>query len=460
MNPPFTRDSLRHDQFSWSEELAIKQREREVLEGQPYRGAGRLHSSGGMFTVLGEKLLKDDEGVLALVLPSVVPTAPGNMALRKYLAERFHVETIVSSHDPRRIYFSENTSIGEILLVCRRWTGPGPKPPTNVVNLAENPPNAFQSLEASRKIHEAIEREDWAPTEFFSIQKVEEERIRRGDWSAVNFLSPFLVEAYRTLKEGNSCTPPPAIRNARLIETEDVAKEEEHSTVPMVPLSELAAVGPAGQRIRDAYDSSEIPTRAGRRALWFHKTDVTQSMEAKADVYIEPKKSKSRLADKYWEQRGRLLLPHRLWLPLAKVGAVTLSQAALGSIWTPCRPYRPEITEALCLYLNSSIGILSLLGDRDNRKPSYPSFSLDTLRSLLVPDFTALDESRLKMMRDCFNRLKGETLLTFPEMTLDPVRRDIDCTVTKALGLDDDWVESVRFGLSREPAVTASSAIA
>ena len=52
MNPPFTRDSLRHDQFSPADEQAIKRREKEILEGQPHRAAARLHSSGGAFTVL------------------------------------------------------------------------------------------------------------------------------------------------------------------------------------------------------------------------------------------------------------------------------------------------------------------------------------------------------------------------------------------------------------------------
>ena len=436
MNPPFTRDSLRHDQFSPAEELAIKRREKEVVEGQPYQGAARLHSSGGMFTVLGEKLLKDDGGVLALVLPSVVPTAPGNMDLRRYLAERFHVETIVSSHDPKRIFFSENTSIGEILLVCRRWNGAGPKPPTNVVNLAENPPNAFEALDVARRIEVAIRRESTGPADFFTLQRVEEERIRGGDWSAVNFLSPFLSRAHRSLKEENL------------------------ARVPMVSLDELATVGPAGQRIRDAYTRSQMPTLSGRRALWGHETDVTQSMEADTDVYIEPKESKRHLADRYWEQRSQFLLPHRLRLNLARVSAVTLPEAALGSVWTPCRPHEPEMAEVLCLYLNSTAGILSLLGERDNRIPSYPSFSLDTLRSLLVPDFTALDAARLKLMRDCFQRLKGESLLSFPRMTEDPVRREIDDCVAETLGLDEGWLDSVRAALCREPAITASSATA
>ena len=125
MNPPFTRDSLRHDQFSRDDELALKEREKKILGDDldvPWyhrigsttlkRQAARLHSSGGPFALLADELLKKDEGTLALVLPSVVPTAPGNLSLRQYLAERFHIDTIIATHDPSRIYFSEKTKIG------------------------------------------------------------------------------------------------------------------------------------------------------------------------------------------------------------------------------------------------------------------------------------------------------------------------------------------------------------
>ena len=200
MNPPFTRDSLRHDQFSSADELAIKRREKEILEGQPHRAAARLHSSGGTFTVLAEKMLTSDTGTLALVLPSVVPTAPGNLELRRYLAQRFHIDTIVSSHDPSRIFFSENTSIGEILLVCRRWKKGAPKPPTRVVNLARNPATPLAALDTAARIERANQAAS-AHAYDFTIQRVDPDRIGRGDWSAVNFLSPFLVEAYRTLSE-------------------------------------------------------------------------------------------------------------------------------------------------------------------------------------------------------------------------------------------------------------------
>ena len=429
MNPPFTRDSLRYDQFSVAEELAVKGRETELIRSHPHSAAARQHSSGGAFIVLAEKILRQDEGALALVLPSVVPTAAGNLALRQFLAEQFHVEAIVSSHDPKRIYFSENTSIGEVLIICRRWREDSPKPPTRVFNLARNPETPLEALDTSARIVRAREGEGAAAHDF-TMQEIDPERIARGDWAAVNFLSPFLVQAYRRLSEDSP------------------------ARVATVPLSKIADVGPEGRRIRDAYTNSNMPTQSGRRALWYHKTDVTQSMAAETDVYIEPKPSKVSMADGYWEQRSQLLLPHRLWLPLAKVAAVMLPERAVGSIWTPCRPHNPDIAKALCLYLNSTPGLLSLLGERDNRKPSYPSFSLDTLRSVPVPDFTALGEAERGLMSNWFDWLQRETLQPFPLMADDPVRAQIDDAVVRALGLDAEWVARIRRELAREPSVT------
>ena len=429
MNPPFTTASLRHDQFTRKDEQAIKRREKEIMEGQPWRGAARLAGSANAFMVLGDKLLRSDsdEATLAVVLPTVMATNPAARQTREYLARRFHIDTIVSSHDPSRIFFSENTSIGEILLICRRWSGEEAKPPTRVINLARNPATPLAALDTAARMERA-DNEGSQDSYDFTVQQVDSERIGRGDWFAVNFLSPFLVEAYRTLSEAAS--------------------------VPFAPLSKLAEVGPEGRRIRDTYVSSSMPTALGRRALWHHKTGVTQSILAETDVYIEPKAVRRHLADSYWEQRSALLLAHRLRLNLTRVAAVMLPERAVGSIWTPCRTQDPGVAKALCIYLNSTLGILALLGGRDNRVPSYPSFSLDTLRSLPVPDFSGLGEAEREMLNSRFDELGGKTLLPFPQMHEDPVRQRIDAAVTSALSLDPEWVAAVRRELAREPSIT------
>ena len=310
-----------------------------------------------------------------------------------------------------------------------RGKGGGGKPSTRVINLAQNPATPLRALDTAARIQRGDET-DGSGSNDFTVQQVDSGRIERGDWFAVNFLSPFLVEAYRTLSETGA------------------------GSVPTVPLSQLARIGPAGQRIRDSYTTSEMPTALGRRALWYHKTNVTQSMRAETDVYIEPKEAKRHLADSYWEQRSDLLLPHRLWLPLARVAAVMLPERAVGSIWTPCRPHDPAIAKALCLYLNSTPGLLSLLGERDNRKPSYPSFSLDTLRSLPVPDFDALGSAGRDLLSNRFDWLQNETLQPLPWMDHDTVRRQIDDAVVKALDLESDWIGTMRRELMMEPSVT------
>ena len=119
----------------------------------------------------------------------------------------------------------------------------------------------------------------------------------------------------------------------------------------------------------------------------------------------------------------------------------------------PAVPNDPDIAKALCLYLNSTLGVLSLLGGRDNRVPSYPSFSLDTLRSLPVPDFSVLELAGRNSLNSWFDWLRYEKLSPFPRMHEDPVREQIDDAVINALDLDSEWVASVRRELAREPSV-------
>ena len=53
-----------------------------------------------------------------------------------------------------------------------------------------------------------------------------------------------------------------------------------------------------------------------------------------------------------------------------------------------------------------------------------------------------------------FDELGYETLQPFPLIHQDPIRRQIDDTVIEALGLDADWVSTMRRELAREPSVT------
>ncbi len=194
-------------------------------------------------------------------------------------------------------------------------------------------------------------------------------------------------------------------------------------------------------------------------ALWDHKTDVTQSMAAKPDTQITAKPGKATQARNLWSQRGRLLLPTRARLNTVRMLSVRLNTPAIGSAWVPCKPNIQNIDaiileKANCLYLNSTIGILALLGNRSNKVPSYPQFSLDDLRKLIVPDFAAIGEGAAEKLAAAYDALAEQTLLPLPQMDADPVRRALDEAVCDALGVDSERVAVIRRNLAAEPSVT------
>ena len=420
MNPPFTRNDIRHDQFGEAEERAIKRKEREILSKTGALAAAGLHSSGGAFGVLGDWLVKRDAGTMAMVLPTVVLSGAANQAYRRFLARNFHIDLIVSIHDPERPFFSENTAIGECLVIARRRDDRerGAKPSTRIINLTRNPATRIDALRLAERIRRGEEDGD------FTEQRIPPERIAQGDWFAANFLAPVLNEEYLALQTAEG----------------------------LAPLGDMASLDPAGRAIRQHFRRSVMPTTGGWRALWHHKSGLRRSMLAHTDTHIA---ARTDAAGRYWDRRGRLLLPMKLALPLARVGAVIVSERTVGSLWTPAHPNdkSAETEEAWTLYLNSSIGLLALLGGRGNRIQVYPDFSMKALRGVRVPDLDAFPGAREAMV-SAFKSLQTRTLRAFPYLDADPARREIDAAVVAALALDPERVARIRRELSREPSVT------
>ena len=426
MNPPFTRDSLRHDQFSGTDERKLKAREKRLFANKPIH----LSSIGSAFLILADYINRANSSTIAAVMPLVAATNKSGSEIRPYLASRYHVETIVTSHDPERIYFSENTSIGEMLLICRRWPDYNkPKPPTRVVNLAVNPSTPAEAISVAWSIENGtIESHGYG-----TIQQWPSNRIAAGDWGAVQFLSPYLCEQFSELASG------------------DLFRS--------TSLGKIAKVGPLGRRIRDAFTRTSMPDAEGRMALWQHDTKVTRSMSARPDTHIVGKPDKTHLAETYWKQRSRLLLPTHIRLTTARVTTVRVATPVVGSLWVPCNIDVPphllaECEKALCVFLNSSVGILSLLGNRTNKSPSYPNLSLDDLRKLVVPNFAAIGQGAAQKLATAYESLAEDVLLPLPQMDACDTRRALDNAVCVALGIDPETVDSIRRGLAAEPSVT------
>ncbi len=125
MNPPFTSNDKRHRQFDRATVKRMQQHEmgiRDEVEARDDAAGGVIDANSlrTFFTPLMDRLLNQESGVLASVLPVTACTNASGRPERRFQANRFQVALIVTSHDPKALSFSENTSINECLQIARR----------------------------------------------------------------------------------------------------------------------------------------------------------------------------------------------------------------------------------------------------------------------------------------------------------------------------------------------------
>ena len=77
--------------------------------------------------------------MVTMIEPTIALSATSGLKERQVLAQRYHVDTVLTCHQPGNINMSQNTNINESIVVMRRHSGDSPKPPTRFINLDRFP---------------------------------------------------------------------------------------------------------------------------------------------------------------------------------------------------------------------------------------------------------------------------------------------------------------------------------
>ena len=424
MNPPYTRDSLRYDHLGQSDKEAMKAREKKLMAGR----AGHGTALGSMFMDLGEHLADLDHGTLAVVRPAVAVAGPSELQVRKMLGEWFQVEWVVISHDPDRLWFSENTDISEVLIVARRKAQGADARPTKFVRLRRNPSTAGGAVALAEALQSGTDHPGVAVSEWPATLMAE------GRWVPLGLTSAHLTTVAGALATGQR--------------------------FPVDRLGDVALVGPAGRRFRDVFVKKPDADSEGRRALWDNDTELTQTLQPSTDSYIhaKPTARDRRLADSYWAQRSTLMLCVKPRLNTCRVVAVNLVEPTVGSQWVPVRPdpdselppADPEQwSKALAAWWNSTPGVLSIIAAASTKVLSRPEMSINAMKALPVP---RLDAAQIAWLAAAFDRHSGEPLKALSDHKC-PVRSALDRAVAEALGWPAEDIDRARAELAREPSV-------
>ena len=195
MNPPFTSRAKLGEKFPKETQKSLRARadamERILVDADPDLSEFMdKNSIGPLFVALADHVLNHRNGVFSMINPTIALSSTSGLKERQVLAQRFHVHTVLTCHQPANINMSQNTSIHESTIVMRRH-GDGPKPPTRFVHLDKMPINESEVENLHGCILDCAEGQmshGWGEVSHWPSGRMEE-----GDWTPAIWRSPELA---------------------------------------------------------------------------------------------------------------------------------------------------------------------------------------------------------------------------------------------------------------------------
>ena len=440
MNPPFTSREKMGEKFSPGTRKHLRERvdrleEALVQNDSDLDGFVSKTSIAPLFEALGDKCADAADGVVAMVRPTIVFTGPAALRMRQVFAERFHIDTLLTCHQPGEINLSQNTSINESLIVARR-RGPGEGvKPTRIVSLDKMPTDDLAVAELhDRLVHceTGLLSNGWG-----EVSEWPAERVVAGDWTAGVFRAPALANAAFRLSTDGSLLP-----------------MESQGMVPS------AVLDGGGRKVGPA-DSS---TRGVFPVLYSKGAEAQQAIRGVPDKHWAPKESVPRhrwvdvpgadapqhpVTAHVMTKASHLLVTAGQDTGTGRLTAVAQEECFVGRAWLPVGGVTLAKAKAAAVFLNSTAGRLQLLRI-PGRKLAFPDYEPAGLKRIRLPDLS--NGNLVDALARCWEATADMEVPQYRDGECE-VRQIWDDAVADALGWDRDWLAGIRKLLHQEPHV-------
>ena len=426
MNPPFSNRAKMGEKFPKSIQQALRTRV-DDMEGMLVRSDGDMddfvdkNSVRPLFAALAERCLDSQTGIMTTVLPTIALTATSGQQERRVLAQRFHIHTVLTCHQPGQINLSQNTNINESILVARRHNGP--KPPTKFIHLDRLPLDENEVSDFHRCLSECSEgsiADGWGELSLWPA-----ERMAAGDWTPAIWRSPELAlaaYAYASREDMQS------------IEQEDIYQ--------------------AGRRVSE-FCQEAGENDVGSFALLHSKgADGQTKITSQPDSRYKPKDPESEKClqgvNNLKARVGHLLITDGQRNTTARLTAVASNTKYVGVGWMPVTGFSPEESKGIAVFLNSTAGRLQLMRNA-GRTLEFPMYRPASYAGIRIPD---VKNAHIRQtLADCWERTKDMVVPQFRDGECE-VRRLWDEAVAEAMGWDGAELTRLRLLLHQEPHVS------
>ncbi len=451
MNPPFTRSVFGNMLFGSVDDTERPRLREELARRLKHRPASATAGLGAAFVAAATPKLRPGDGRLALVLPLTVCTGPSWQQTRNLMATDFNLNIVIASHDPMKWNFSDSTSLSEALLIATRRGSDESlsEHRTIFVNLWQNPGGVLDAHRIGQAISTTTPAElegtgesllEVAGQHVGDMLSMPTSAIASRQWIGVQFARSGLTRSALRLFDDNEVWIPGASDTAKL---------------PMCRLAEVGRIGPDVRRLDDGFDRTESTT--AYPLVDGHNTEHRRSIVCEPDLYLSPLVSprggqRPGYGEHLWTMSGRLLVAARFRLNTARVVALRSDVNVLGRMWWPIQVGDDAVEKALAVWLNSSLGILSLMALRNTTEGSWVQPKKADLQDMPVLDFRAVTDRQIELLAGLFDTLSTEEFRSLPEMADCDARRLLDSRIADILSLPD--LDGLRRLLAAEPVIS------
>lgn len=458
MNPPFSRSAGKVNiKFGYVEKNTAQRMNKKLLKLGKLLGYKKIGQAGlgAYFIILADKLLKHG-GRLALVIPRAILSGVSWQEIRTLLLTKYEIEYIISNYDPEDKNnkesitepwnWSENTDLGEILLIARKTKKSLDEKYTTFVNLWKKPVNEIQSLKITSdaiKTREAKEKANFFEDTGNPSQVTLDEKIvgviynTPQKYLKINFLIPCLF--------------------ANPVLNKFIFKILNNNLFPLTSLgNKTTKLGVDRKVIETNFNLVEYNTFYP--VLWGHSTTLNTIYLDNNYQYVLPKKENKEKAIKiYEENKSHLLIAERIWTNTLSILSIYSKKPIIASLFWEVSLEESE-AKILNLWFNSTFGFLLILAFSINNKGNWFNLKKEQLFQLPVIDTKKLSKEDRKSLLNLFDKLKNEQFNPFPEEFKLAAqgkgnRKLIDEEILKIFNLNIDLQPYYEI-ISQEPIIT------
>jgi hypothetical protein len=444
MNPPFVRSVGGNLLFG-----SLPDDEREKLQTELKKRARDLPASitaglGSVFMAIADKRLREG-GRMAFVLPVALASGEAWRINRRMIADGYHLETVIVSHDATRPNFSENTDLSEIMFVARKLKRKEAASNTTYINLWHNPRTIYEAMDVADRVGALPARASVLGDSGRKLAEVIELPPARGEdqWIGIQFAQAPTLRAAVSLASGKieipGCKP---------------------VAVPFCALGDIGRLGYDRRDIHDAFAMSRTDW-SPYSAFWNHDAKKVVSIAQAPNAYLVARTSAAkgrplRSSALVATSAGRILLVERVRTNTHRVLALGFGTPVLGNTWWALKSeLSSEQEKALLLWLNSTPALLLMLSRRVTTEGAWMQVKKPQWEQMPVLDVRALDAATLGRLAAAFDEIADRELMALAKLHVDEARATLDAALSIALGLSD--FAPLRALLAREPGLTGIS---